>query len=158
MIHRRMTRRLGVFWRYNVQRLSTTRSFAMRSSWVVLLGFVSTILGCGSEVETAPDTYGSGTAPEDLGPLDAPKLEDVIPTAKVLRVRWSVASTCETIDGERRTDAMTFIPVFTVAGTDTDYVDGDAYEDQTYTYRVRCVRGDKASDYSNMLGANPFIP
>lgn len=129
----------------------------MRSSWVVLLGFGLTIVGCASEVEDAPDRYsgGTGSSSENLGPLEAPTLEDVIPMSKVLRVRWSVASKCDSIDGERRTDAMTFIPVFTVAGSDTDYVDGDAYEDQTYTYRVRCVRGDDASDYSNMLGANP---
>lgn len=129
----------------------------MRSSWVVLVGFVFTIAGCGSDVEDAADRYteGSGTAPENLGPLEAPMLEDVIPMSKVLRVRWSVGSKCDSIDGERRTDAMTFIPVFTVSGSDTDYVDGDAYEDQTYTYRVRCVRDEKASEYSNMLGANP---
>lgn len=132
----------------------------MRSSWVVLLGFASTIAGCGSDVEDAADRYneGSGTAPENLGPLEAPTLEDVIPMSKVLRVRWSVDSKCDSIDGERRTDAMTFIPVFTVSGSDTDYVDGDAYEDQTYTYRVRCVRDEKASEYSNMLGANPYVP
>jgi hypothetical protein len=131
----------------------------MRSSWIVLLGFVSTILGCASEVDEAPDRYdqSSGT-PRDFGPLEAPVLEDVIPMAKVLRVRWSVDSKCDSIDGERRTDAVTFIPVFSVPGSDTDYVDGDAYEDQTYTYRVRCVRADEASEYSNMLGANPYIP
>jgi len=131
----------------------------MRSSWVVLLGFVLTISGCASEIDEAPDRYSQGTGtPQDLGPLEAPVLEDVIPMAKVLRVRWSVDSKCDTIDGERRTDAVTFIPIFTVPGSDTDYVDGDAYEDQTYTYRVRCVRADKASDYSNVLGANPYIP
>lgn len=132
----------------------------MRWSWVVLVGFVSTIVGCGSDVEDAADRYnqGNGTAPENLGPLEAPVLEDVIPMSKVLRVRWSVDSKCDSIGGERRTDAMTFIPVFTVPGSDTDYVDGDAYENQTYTYRVRCVRDDKASEYSNMLSANPQTP
>lgn len=130
----------------------------MRASWIVTLGFVWTISGCGSEVENAPGTYeGSDGSPTELGPLEAPKLEDVIPMAKVLRVRWSVASPCDSIDGERRTDAVTFMPAFSVHGTDSDYVDDEAYENQTYSYRVRCMRGDKASEYSNMLGANPFI-
>jgi hypothetical protein len=131
----------------------------MRTSMVITLGFVLTIGGCGSEVENGPDTYsgGNGSKPVDLGPLEAPTLEAIIPMAKVLRVKWSVNSTCDTIEGERRTDAVTYIPAFSTLGTDTDYVDEDAYEDQTYTYRLRCVRGDKASDYSNTLTGNPFI-
>jgi hypothetical protein len=132
----------------------------MRAKLVVTLGFVLTISGCGSDVENAPDTYsgGNGSKPVDLGPLEAPTLDAVIPMAKVLRVRWSLTSTCDSIDGERRTDAVTYVPAFTSLGTDTDYVDEDAHEDQTYTYRLRCVRGDALSDYSNVLGANPFVP
>jgi len=131
----------------------------MRASLIVMVGFVLTIFGCASEVENAPDTYNGGTSsnPADLGPLEAPTLEAVIPMAKVLRVSWSLNSTCDSIDGERRTDAVTFIPAFTTLGTDTDYVDEDAHEDQNYTYRLRCLRGDKASDYSNMLGGNPYL-
>ena len=131
----------------------------MRGSLIVILGFVLTICGCGSDVENAPDTYSGGTSSNsvDLGPLEAPTLEAVVPMAKVLRVSWTLNSTCDSIDGERRTDAVTFIPAFTTLGTDTDYVDEDAHEDQTYTYRLRCVRGDKASDYSNSLGGNPFF-
>jgi hypothetical protein len=132
----------------------------MRTSLVVTLGFVLTISGCASEVENGPDSFsgGNGSMPIDLGPLEAPTLESVIPMAKVLRVRWSVPFPCDSIDGERRTDAVTFVPAFTALGTDTDYVDEDAHEDQTYSYRLRCVRGDDASEYSNMLGANPFNP
>ena len=131
----------------------------MRASLVVMFGFVLTIAGCAEEVENGLDTYsgGNGSKPIDLGPLESPTLDAVIPMAKVLRVRWSLASTCDSIDGERRTDAVTFVPAFTALGTDTDYVDEAAHEDQTYTYRLRCVRGDDASEYSNVLGANPFI-
>lgn len=131
----------------------------MRTSMVVTVGFVLAIAGCGSEVETEPATYvgGGGSNQVHTGPLEAPILEAVIPMAKVLRVRWSLPSTCDSIDGERRTDAMTFIPAFTALGTDTDYVDEDANEDQTYTYRLRCIRGDDASEYSNMLGGNPQL-
>jgi hypothetical protein len=131
----------------------------MRARLVVTLGFVLTISGCGSEVENGPDGYsgGNGSKPIDLGSLEAPTLDAIIPMAKVLRVRWSLNSTCDSIDGERRTDVVTFVPAFTALGTDTDYVDEDASADQTYTYRLRCVRGDEASGYSNMLGANPFL-
>ena len=131
----------------------------MRTSMVVTLGFVLAIAGCASEVEPGPGTVtdGSGSNSEDLGPLEAPTLEAVIPMAKVLRVQWSLSSTCDMVDGERRTDAVTFVPAFTAKGTDTDYVDEDAYEDQMYTYRLRCIRGDDASEYSNTLGGNPYL-
>jgi hypothetical protein len=100
---------------------------------------------------------GSGGDPALSGPLEAPTLDAVIPMAKVLRVQWTQATPCDDIDGERRTDALTFAPAFTVRGTDTDYVDEAANEDQTYTYRVRCMRGDAASDWSNTLSGNPFL-
>lgn len=130
----------------------------MRTNMIVTLGFALTISGCAEEVEGAPDKYGgsNGSAPVELGPLEAPTLDAVIPMAKVLRVRWSLNASCDSIDGERRTDAMTFVPAFVALGTDLDHVDEDAHEDQTYTYRLRCIRGDKASEYSNTLGANPF--
>ena len=131
----------------------------MRTSMVVTFGFVLTIGGCASDVEgdAASHGIGNGSNPAHVGPLEAPTLEAVIPMAKVLRVRWSLPSTCDAIDGERRTDAVTFIPAFTALGTDTDYVDEAASEDQTYTYRLRCIRGDDASEYSNMLGGNPYL-
>ena len=115
--------------------------------------------GCASEVEPADaEPTGSGVGgPSASGPLEAPVLEDVIPMSKVLRVRWSLSSPCEEVEGERRTDAETFAPAFTANGTDTDHVDEGANEDQSYTYRVRCLRGEAASDWSNTLAANPFI-
>ncbi|MDI3285540.1 hypothetical protein [Polyangium sp. 15x6] len=114
---------------------------------------------CASEVDS-PDPEPTGYATGDPwagGPLEAPVLEDVIPMSKVLRVRWSLVSPCEEVEAERRTDAETFAPAFTAIGTDTDHVDEGANEDLTYTYRLRCVRGEEASDFSNTLSANPFI-
>ncbi|MDC3956643.1 hypothetical protein [Polyangium jinanense] len=114
---------------------------------------------CASEVDS-PDLEPTGYAtggPSTSGSLEAPVLEDVIPMSKVLRVRWSLVSPCEEVEAERRTDAETFAPAFTAEGTDTDHVDEGANEDQAYTYRLRCVRGEKASDWSNTLSANPFI-
>ncbi|MDI1448793.1 hypothetical protein [Polyangium sp. 6x1] len=114
---------------------------------------------CASEVDPAdyepPGSAGGGASAD--GPLEAPVLEDVIPMSKVLRVRWSLVSPCEAIEAERRTDADTFALAFTAKGTDTDHVDEGANEDQLYTYRLRCVRGEEASDFSNTLSANPFI-
>lgn len=111
----------------------------------------------GDDVDTmAPSGGGTSGDPAD-GPLEAPVLEAVIPMSKVLRVRWSMPSRCDDIDGERRTDAITYVPAFSVPGTDTDFVDEAANQDQSYTYRVRCVRGDAASDWSNTLSANPFV-
>jgi hypothetical protein len=109
------------------------------------------------ETDSARVTGGSGGDPTFTGPLEAPALDAVIPMSKVLRVRWTSPTPCQDIDGERRTDALTFAPAFSVPGTDTDYVDEEANEDQTYSYRVRCMRGDAASDWSNTLSGNPFL-
>ncbi len=131
----------------------------MRAAKIVTVGLMLGCAGCASELEEAPGTYNAsgGSDTTHVGPLEAPVLEAVIPMSKVLRVRWSLPSSCDTVDGERRTDAVTFVPVFSTIGTDTDYVDEDANEEQSYTYRVRCVRGDQASEYSNMLSGNPFV-
>ncbi|MDI1435265.1 MULTISPECIES: hypothetical protein [Polyangium] len=113
---------------------------------------------CASEVDPAdsePTGYAAG-GPSWSGPLEAPVLEDVIPMSKVLRVRWSLVSPCEEVEAERRTDAETFALAFTAEGTDTDHVDEGANEDQAYTYRLRCVRGEETSAFSNTLSANPF--
>jgi hypothetical protein len=114
--------------------------------------------GCASEVDSADvEPTGVGSGDPSGGALDAPVLEDVIPMSKVLRVRWSLVSACDEVEGERRTDAETFAPAFTAEGTDTDRVDEGANEDQAYTYRLRCLRGESASEWSNTLSANPFV-
>ncbi len=115
--------------------------------------------GCGDDgnVDTISPTGGASGDPTTAGSLQAPGLDAVIPMSKVLRVRWTSPTPCDDIDGERRTDAVTYMPAFTVPGTDTDFVDEAANQDQTYTYRLRCVRGDAASDWSNTLAGNPFL-
>lgn len=116
-------------------------------------------VGCSDDgpADTTSPSGGTTGDPNADGPLTAPVLEAVIPMSKVLRVRWSTPTRCDDVDGERRTDAVTFAPAFSVPGTDTDFVDEEANQDQAYTYRVRCVRGDSASEWSNMLSANPFL-
>jgi len=118
----------------------------------------SLVLGaCASAEEDTGGAVGGGLSGGAEGSPEAPVLEDVIPVAKVLRVRWSVPSACEEIEAERRTDAETFAPAFTVPATDTDHVDEAANADQTYTYRLRCLLGEETSDWSNTLSANPFV-
>lgn len=131
----------------------------MRAAFPLLLIFAALMGGCGDGDEDIASqvTGGAGGDPTTEGPLETPVLEAVIPMAKVLRVRWSVASPCDDIDGERRTDAITFAPAFTVPGSDTDFVDEDANANESYTYRVRCVRGNAASAWSNLLSGNPFL-
>jgi hypothetical protein len=115
--------------------------------------------GCaGSSEEDGAVVRGSvggeqGTKP---GELTAPVLEDVIAVAKVLRVRWSATALCDEVEGERRTDKETFAQAFTVPGTDSEYVDEGAHEDQAYTYRLRCLVGDETSSWSNTRTANPL--
>jgi hypothetical protein len=116
------------------------------------------VLGaCASEEEETGGAVGGGLSGGAEGSPEAPVLEDVIPVSKVLRVRWSAPSACDEIDAERRTDAETFAPAFTVPATDTNHVDEGANTDQTYTYRLRCLLGDETSDWSNTLSANPFV-
>jgi len=128
----------------------------MRAARWFVGGLMLGAVGCGEDV-TVDATSMSGGDPSANGPLVAPVLEEVIPMSKVLRVRWSVDGACDGVDGERRTDALTFAPAFTVPGSDTDFVDEEANADEAYTYRVRCVRGNAASEWSNMLSGNPFL-
>ncbi|UQA55742.1 hypothetical protein [Polyangium aurulentum] len=128
-------------------------------SRVVRLGLCAAFLvlgACASAEEDTGGSVGGGLSGGAEGSPEAPVLEDVIPLAKVLRVRWSVPSACEEIEAERRTDAETFTLAFTAPATDTDHVDEEANTDQTYTYRLRCLLGEETSDWSNTLSANPF--
>jgi hypothetical protein len=82
-------------------------------------------------------------------------LKEIEPFSSVLRLTWEAPSPCDTIEGERRTAGAMFEVVFTVPGTDTVYVDGDALEDMTYTYRLLCRLEFATSAYSNEMTANP---
>ncbi len=127
------------------------------SSFLCVLGLLAG--GCASEVDGVDtEARGNGTTNgANEGPLDPPVLEDVIPMSKVLRVRWTLSTRCDEVEAERRTDAETFALAFAAKGTDTDHVDEGANEDQAYTYRLRCVREEAASGWSNTLSGNPFL-
>ncbi len=130
-------------------------------SWTVKIGLcvaLCALVGCAGADEGEGDVSESGGVPSgDESAPAVPVLDDVIPVAKVLRIRWTVLSACDEIEAERRTDAETFAPAFTAPGTDTDHIDEAANTDQTYTYRLRCLLGAASSDWSNTLSANPFV-
>jgi hypothetical protein len=118
------------------------------------------VAGCASEVDEGDQggdpsgaTTGVGAGGDPL--IEAPILKEVAPFSSVLRLLWETPVACDEVEGERRTAATSYEAVFTVPGTDTAFVDGEAYLDQTYTYRLRCKRGSSFSAYSNELTANP---
>jgi hypothetical protein len=96
-----------------------------------------------------------GTAPSAP---EAPHLDIVEPMASVLHVQWSETTPCDTIEAERRDGQHpTYATAFDVTGDKTSHMDGDAFMNMTYTYRVRCLVGTTSSDYSNELSANPTV-
>lgn len=125
---------------------------------LMVMAAVAFLLGCGSDVDSVPGGgvgTGAGSSSGVAAGLTPPILMEVAPFAGMLRVAWQNKSTCDAVVGERRTPTTEFGPVFEVPGTDTATVDADAYENITYSYRLRCKRGEAFSDYSNEKTANP---
>lgn len=124
----------------------------------VLFCMATLLWGCGDDVDTAPGS-GSNTASGNPmgggGALIPPILMEVAPFAGMMRVSWQYKSACDEIEGERRTPTTEFVQVFKAPGTDTAAVDAQAYEDITYSYRLRCKRGEAFSEYSNEKTGNP---
>src|SRR5690242_3040960 len=79
---------------------------------------------------------GGGAAP--VAP-QTPNLEMVMPMASVLHVEWSTPEPCDQIEAERKDTTNTeYVVAFTVDGTKSSHMDGQAYDDLMYTYRLRC--------------------
>jgi hypothetical protein len=99
------------------------------------------------------ETGGSGGA---AVMLLAPQIDMVMPMQGALHVMWINKQTdCDTIEGERKTDTDPYTMVFTVPGEADNKHDTSATMDMTYTYRLRCKKGDAYSDYSNEKSLNP---
>src|SRR5690606_21637811 len=110
----------------------------------------SIVAACGALLGCSDDTGSTG------GGNGAPHLAEAMPMAGGIHVTWHLPSVeCDSIEGERKTDAEPYAVVFSVPGNIDNKHDGDATEDTTYTYRLRCKRGEVYSEYSNELGANP---
>lgn len=107
---------------------------------------------------TSATTSGtsSSTGGGDAAPA-APVLDEVMAMHGALHVYWTnVADDCDEVEGERMVGDAEFEVFFTVPGTVDNEADDGATDPATeYTYRVRCLRGEMYSDYSNELTASP---
>ncbi len=86
----------------------------------------------------------------------APMMKTVEKMDGALMVNWMNMETgCSAVDGERKLGAEAFTAVFSVPGEVDNKHDATATSDATYTYRVRCKKGDKYSAWSDEMGMNP---
>jgi hypothetical protein len=94
---------------------------------------------------------GCGSA----GP-QAPMMKSVEKMDGALMLYWMNMETgCTTVEGERKEGAGAYAVVFSVPGEVDNKHDTAATKDATYTYRLRCMKGDKASAYSDEMSMNP---
>lgn len=102
---------------------------------------------------------GAACGDEELGggSLVAPTLDEVEPMHGALHLYWTNETPdCDAVEGERKTASGSFESFFSVPGSVDNEADDDATDaGQTYTYRLRCVRGDETSAYSNEVSASP---
>lgn len=114
-------------------------------------------LGCASEVgdesSAAVETTSAAAGGDPV--VEPPLLKAVAPFSNVLRLFWETPAPCDAVEGERKTATSPFEVVFDVPGTDIVFVDGEAYLDQDYTYRLRCERDGVYSVYSKEVTGNP---
>jgi hypothetical protein len=109
------------------------------------------LFGCGGDdgMDGMDMTGGANTA------LAAPVLKTVEPMAGVLHIAWETTSSCEQIHAQRKTSTTDFTTAFAVPGTEKNKMDAAANQNETYTYRLMCAKGDQMSGYSNEMSANP---
>ena len=140
-----------------------------RPSWLPLLRSLASVLavcavalgasGCGDEDEgprSEGSTTGAASASGGSAGVAPPVLLEVTSFALSLKITWETKSLCDSILGERKTATSDYADAFDVPGTDSVFVDPEATEDQTYTYRLRCKRGESLSAYSNEKTGNPM--
>ena len=73
-----------------------------------------------------------------------------------LMVTWmNMESGCSAVEGERKMGSEAFKSVFSVPGDVDNKHDATATTDATYTYRVRCKKGESTSAWSNEMAMNP---
>ena len=111
--------------------------------------------GCGEGSPAGGTGGGSDTGTETSTAPQAPVLDDVMAMNGSLHVSWTVVGASDTIEADRKTSMDPWGASFSVAGTEKSHVDASATADMTYTYRLRCKKGDALSSYSNEKSANP---
>ncbi|MCA2980026.1 MAG: hypothetical protein INH37_17260 [Myxococcaceae bacterium] len=95
---------------------------------------------------------GCGSA----GP-QAPMMKSVEKMDGALMLYWmNMEPGCTTVEGERKEGTGAYAVAFSVPGEVDNKHDATATKDATYTYRLRCTKGDKASAYSDEMSMNPL--
>lgn len=118
----------------------------MKRTAAFLLFTLATV-GCSSSDEMTGSSSGA---------LQAPMLMKCMPMEGALHLEWmNMQKDCDSVEAERMMHSNPFEVVFSVPGSVDNKMDGTATEDMDYTYRLRCKKGDKYSDYSNEMMANP---
>ncbi len=110
--------------------------------------------GDGGAADTS-DGAASGEAGSNT--LSAPTLDKIMKMTGGLHILWTnpAGVTCDSIEGERKTDTAPYAVAFTVPGEVDNKHDATATQPTKYTYRLRCKVGAGYSPYSNELGATP---
>ena len=90
--------------------------------------------------------------------LAAPTITMVMKMSGALHVMWTNNQVdCDSVEGERKSDTDPYSVVFSVPGTVDNKMDMAATANTTYTYRLRCKKGDQYSDYSPEMSRNPTL-
>jgi hypothetical protein len=122
------------------------------AGWVAAL--TCSLLGCGDDAGGG----GSNDGGAGSGGVEAPVLDEVTPMHGALHLYWTnVTADCDTVEGERKEGEGEYASFFEVPGTVDNEADDLATDPAVvYSYRVRCVRGEEVSEYSNELSASPM--
>jgi hypothetical protein len=147
----------------------------MKTSLVVVTGALACAItacsasstGTSSPSPAPSDTTSSGTdpaagdpasdPPADAPAIPAPSMDGIMKMSGALHAVWTLPTsvTCDKVTLERKTSTTDFAVAYTLPGDTDNKHDAQATQDTTYTYRVQCFVGDRASAYSNEKSANP---
>lgn len=138
-------------------------------SAMLLIGAVAAS-GCSSDTTdhdthdagatTTPSATSTATSTPEAGTpvtLAAPTITGLPAMAGGIHVSWkNVQKDCDTIEGERKSATEAYKVVFSVPGAADNKHDGAGLAaGTTYTYRLRCKKGDAASPYSDEKSGTP---
>lgn len=104
----------------------------------------------GSTAPTPSPTDGGAAVDAAVAPLAAPSISTIAKMAGGLHVMWkNTQKDCDKIEAERKSDTEPYKVAFSVPGAADNKHDAVGLTAGTvYTYRLRCLKGDAASEYS----------
>ena len=107
--------------------------------------------------DATTSTDGGPARDGSAGPLVAPAISGVATMAGGLHVTWkNTQKDCDTIEGERKSGTEAYKVAFSVPGVADNKHDAVGLTAGTaYTYRLRCLKGDGASVYSEEKAGTP---